>query len=212
MAYNPLRPSDTDLVKKSAELIRENFEGLRTDGIVFAKPPLYGAGEPKASAGENGDRYIDTVNGNHYYKNSTGQWELNLSLDDKYKTIKDVKTIVEELQAMIAVAEHNIKQTDMRLENFKDDLKDSGTVYNSERLENKAPDYYRCANGCSWTCSSECSGGCGNGCTGSCMAGCTGGCSSCSGTCSGGCSNNCTGSCMGSCKSCSGCSGCSGPN
>lgn len=61
MAYNPVQSSDTDLVKKSAELTRENFEGLRTEGIVFAKPPLYGAGVPKVSVSENGDRHIDTV-------------------------------------------------------------------------------------------------------------------------------------------------------
>lgn len=205
MAYNPAKPSDTDLVKKSAELIRENFEGLRTEGIVFAKPPLYGAGVPKASVGENGDRYIDTVNGNHYYKNTNGQWDLNLSLDDKYKTIKDVKTIVEELQAMIAATEQSIAKEAARLENLKND----GTVYNSENFGLRDPSYYRCANGCSWTCSAECSGGCGNGCEGSCLAGCTGGCSSCTGTCSGGCSSKCTGSCMGACgASCS--NSCSG--
>lgn len=201
MAYNPAKPSDTDLVKKSAELIRENFEGLRTEGIVFAKPPLYGAGAPKASVGENGDRYIDAVNGNHYYKNKSGQWDLNLSLDDKYKTIKDVKTIVEELQAMIAATEQEIGKTKTALK----DLKDDGTVYNSEKFGLRDPGYYRCANGCSWTCSAECSGGCGNGCVGTCLAGCTGGCVSCTGTCSGSCNTACAGSCMNGCwQSCMG--------
>lgn len=104
MTYDPTRPADTDLVKKSAELIRENLEGLRKNGIVFAKPPLYEAGEPKASAGENGDRYIDTVTGNHYYKNFNGQWEPNLTLDDKYETIEGVTDIAAEIKALITSA------------------------------------------------------------------------------------------------------------
>lgn len=182
---------------------------MRADGIVFAKPPLYGAGVPKASVGQNGDRYIDTVNGNHYYKNKSGQWKLNLSLDDKYKTIKDVKTIVEELQAMIAATEQNIAQGTTKFEAEFENLKDSGTVYNSEKLNNEDPGYYRCANGCSWTCSAECSGGCGNGCEGTCLAGCTSGCVSCTGTCSGGCSGSCSKTCITGCeKTCKGdCSG-----
>lgn len=203
MAYDPTRPADTELVKRSAELIRGNLEGLRKDGIVFAKPPLYGAGEPKTSTGENGDRYIDTVTGNHYYKNIMGQWELNLSLNDKYKTIKDVKTIVEELQAMIAATEQNMAKTDTKLENLKKD----GTVYNSEHFGLREPSYYRCANGCSWTCSAECSGGCGNRCAGSCSS-CTGTCSgSCSTSCTGSCYAGCTGSCVGGCGGCGGCGG-----
>lgn len=196
MAYDPTRPADDDLVKKSAELIRENFEGLRKDGIVFAKPPLYGAGEPKASVGSNGDRYIDTVNGNHYYKNSEGKWLLNLSLEDKYETINDIKTIVDELKTMISATEQNIKKTTTNLEK----LKTEGTVHNSERLGQKEPSYYRCANGCSWTCSAACSGGCGNGCTGNCIASCKGQCTSCTGNCSGSCSSTCTGSCLAGCE------------
>lgn len=114
MAYNPTRPADTDLVKKSAELIRDNFESLRKDGIVLAKPPLYGTGTPKASTGENGDRYIDTVTGNHYYKNTTGQWEQTLALDDKYKTIKEVAV----LQALISTMEKNLQQVTRSFESY----------------------------------------------------------------------------------------------
>lgn len=78
-------------------------------------------------------------------------------------------------------------------------------------LSGKAPDYYRCANGCSWTCSSGCTGGCGNGCTGGCLAGCTGGCSSCTGSCTGSCSTTCTGGCTGCTGTCSGsCTSCTG--
>lgn len=106
MAYDATRPADTDLVKKSAELIRENFEELRKSGIVLAKPPLYGKGMPTASMGEKGDRYIDTMTGNHYYKNANGLWDINLSLDDKYKTISDVAV----LEADIASIEEKFQQ------------------------------------------------------------------------------------------------------
>lgn len=82
MAYDPTRPADTDLVKKSAELIRENFEGLRNDGIVLAKPPLYGDGAPAANVGQTGESYIDARTGNQYLKNISGQWEAKLSLDN----------------------------------------------------------------------------------------------------------------------------------
>lgn len=74
-----------------------------------------------------------------------------------------------------------------------------GAVYNSERLDGQEKNYYRCANGCSWTCSSGCTGGCGNSCTGSCLAGCSGGCSSCTGSCTGSCMGSCTGSCLNTC-------------
>lgn len=93
MVFDPTKPADLDLVKKSAELIRENFEGLRKDGIVIAKPPLYGTGSPKTSAGENGDLYIDTETGNHYYKNTNGQWDM------KYEAVKDVTALRAELSA-----------------------------------------------------------------------------------------------------------------
>ena len=86
----------------------------------------------------------------------------------------------------------------------------TGQVADADTLDGQHGDYYRCANGCSWTCSSECSGGCGNGCTGSCLAGCTGGCSSCTGTCAGSCSGSCTGTCLNTCTSCSGCTSCTG--
>lgn len=90
------------------------------------------------------------------------------------------------------------------------------TIINSMNIDAKtlngqAPDYYRCANGCSWTCSSGSTGGCLNGCTGGCLNACTGGCSSCTGTCSGSCTNTCTGGCTGCTGTCSGsCTGCTG--
>lgn len=114
MAYNPTKPADTDLVKKSAELIRENFEELRKSGIVLAKPPLYGKGAPTASVGENGDRYIDVVTGNHYYKNFNGQWEPNLTLDDKYKTVKDVAV----LEATMTAIEEKLQRIDLAVKSY----------------------------------------------------------------------------------------------
>lgn len=81
MAYDPTKPADTDLVKKSAELIRNNFEGLRNDGIVLAKPPLYGDGAPAINVGQTGASYIDAKTGNQYLKNASDKWEVKLSLN-----------------------------------------------------------------------------------------------------------------------------------
>lgn len=114
MTYDPTRPADIDLIKKSAELIRANFEGLRKDGIVIAKPPFYAAGEPKVSLGENGDRYVDTVTGNHYYKNLSGQWEQNLALNDKYESIKEVAV----LKAELSEAKENFRQLAQAFNNY----------------------------------------------------------------------------------------------
>lgn len=101
MAYDPTRPKDDDFVKQSAGLIRENFEGLRTGGIVLAKPPLYGVGTPSAALGENGEQYIDTLNGNHYYKNSTSRWEKLLVLDGIYANGNAVSESLDSLTTTI---------------------------------------------------------------------------------------------------------------
>lgn len=85
MAYDKTRPRDDDFVKQSAKLIRDNFEGLRTEGIVFPKPTLYGAGAPAAALGETFDRYIDTATGNKYYKSPSG-WVRVTNLGSIYKT------------------------------------------------------------------------------------------------------------------------------
>lgn len=103
-------------------------------------------------------------------------------------------------------------ETDIRgiIATLQSDLDAKTTNVDAATLAGQAQDYYRCANGCSWTCSSGCTGGCLNGCTGGCLAGCTGGCSSCTGSCTGSCSTTCTGGCTGCTGTCSGgCSGCS---
>lgn len=85
MAYDGTRPRDDDFVKQSAELIRKNFEGLRTEGIVTPKPPLFGAGAPAVTLGEIFERYIDTATGNEYYKSTSG-WARVSDLGGIYKT------------------------------------------------------------------------------------------------------------------------------
>ena len=76
-----------------------------------------------------------------------------------------------------------------------------GAANDAANLGGKAPNYYDCGGGCSWTCMAGCIGGCLTSCTGGCHTGCTGGCSSCTGTCSGGCSS-CSGGCSNACTSC----------
>lgn len=85
MAYDGNRPRDDDFVKESAELIRQNFEGLRTGGLVAPRPPLFGAGAPSATLGEAFDRYINTATGDEYYKGSGG-WVRVSNLGQVYKT------------------------------------------------------------------------------------------------------------------------------
>lgn len=79
MAYNGTRPADNDPLNISASIIRDNFEGLRKDGIVIAKPPFYGVGVPAATLGEVGEQYFDTATGDQYLKTASG-WTLRLSM------------------------------------------------------------------------------------------------------------------------------------
>lgn len=96
MAYNGIRPADNDPLNISAGIIRDNFEGLRKDGIVIAKPPLYGAGAPSATLGEVGERYFDTATGDQYLKTASG-WTLMLSM-----AVKADQAALDSLAAEIA--------------------------------------------------------------------------------------------------------------
>lgn len=81
MAFFPDKPADSDEIRLGAKQIRDNFDGIINDGIVIAKPPLYGEGIPAANLGQAGECYIDTKTGNQYLKNASGIWELKLSLE-----------------------------------------------------------------------------------------------------------------------------------
>lgn len=92
MAFFPDKPADSDEIRLGAKQIRDNLNGIINDGIVIAKPPLYGDGIPSANLGQIGECYIDTKTGNQYLKNASGIWELKLSL-----AIKADKSVVDML-------------------------------------------------------------------------------------------------------------------
>lgn len=75
MAFYPDKPADSDAIRLGAGQIRENFKAVVNDGIVVAKPPIYGESTPGDSIGANFERYIDTLTGNEYVKEN-GAWQL----------------------------------------------------------------------------------------------------------------------------------------
>lgn len=105
MAFYPDKPADSDAIRLGAGQIRENFKAVVNDGIVVAKPPIYGEGAPGDSIGVNFERYVDTLTGNEYIK-INGHWESQTGLNALYatknelnKTIDDLASLAEEVAA-----------------------------------------------------------------------------------------------------------------
>lgn len=94
MAYDGTRPRDNDLVKLSAQYIRDNFEGLRTEGIVIPRAPLYGVGAPAAALGDTGEKYIDAATGNQYIKVADNEWKMILQMSSLYQSTENVQSVI----------------------------------------------------------------------------------------------------------------------
>lgn len=107
MAFYPGKPADSDAIRLGAGQIRENFKAVVNDGIVVAKPPIYGEGAPEDSLGANFECYVDTLTGNEYVKVS-GVWILSVDLHELYAVkseLIDTQNNLANLAAEVAAIE-----------------------------------------------------------------------------------------------------------